>query len=555
MRSKWQTTLIGGAALFLAAATLAACSNAAVKPTSTAPRATKTILTVAGNVTGPVTRNFNPFLPTSPLYGLAGMIYEPLVQFDSVSPSTTYPWLATSWKWSNSDKTLTFQLRKGVTWSDGRPFTSADVVYTYQLLKKFPALNALGISFSTVTANGRYEVTFTFNSPSYSNFYYLAQQYIVPKHLWSKVSNPVTFADPNPVGTGAFVLGTFQPSSVLLVRNPHYWQPGKPEIGGIRYPSYDSVTAITDAAAAGQLFWAPGPIPDVKKEWVGLDPKYNKYWYPGTGVVNLVPNVTVWPLNLAVVRKAISLAVSRPLISKLGESGNELPLTSATDLLLPNFKSNLDPAYKNATLTQNISEARRLLASAGFKMSNGVLTLKGRAVRLTLVDPSGYTDYMTDDEIIAKDLGKVGIQVTVNGLSQNTWTADLADGHFQLSTDYSAGGPLDFIYQSFLNYALSGPVGKTASGDYGRWNNSATQRYFADYSAATTAKARQKALYGLEGVMVNQVPVIPLVDAADWGDWSTKQFTGWPSPAHPFDGPSIGTPEGEVDMLHLVPRK
>jgi peptide/nickel transport system substrate-binding protein len=88
--------------------------------------------------------DFNPLVPTSTLvsWTAVGYIYEPLLQYDMLKPGTVYPWLATSATWSNHDKTLTFQLRRGVTWSDGVPFTSKDVVFTFDLLKKYPSLNA-----------------------------------------------------------------------------------------------------------------------------------------------------------------------------------------------------------------------------------------------------------------------------------------------------------------------------------------------------------------------------------------------------------------------------
>lgn len=98
--------------------------------------------------------------------GAESMVYEPLLQYNLAKPNQTYPWLATSYAFSNGDKTLTFQLRHGVKWSDGKPFTSADVVFTFDMMKKYPTINTLGVSFSTVSAPNPYEVVFTFPSPA-----------------------------------------------------------------------------------------------------------------------------------------------------------------------------------------------------------------------------------------------------------------------------------------------------------------------------------------------------------------------------------------------------
>src|SRR5580704_3225541 len=137
------------AAAGLAALALVGCANAGTPAGSTGGSAAGrvTTLTVNNNEGEPLTDNFNPLVPTSTLdvYGSWSMIYEPLVQYDPQRPGVTYPWLATKWSWSNNDQTLTFTLRSGVTWSDGKPFTSADVVYTFELLKRDSAVNATGI--------------------------------------------------------------------------------------------------------------------------------------------------------------------------------------------------------------------------------------------------------------------------------------------------------------------------------------------------------------------------------------------------------------------------
>jgi peptide/nickel transport system substrate-binding protein len=518
------------------------------------------ILTVVGNTGGPQPKDFNPYLPTSginALWGAAGMIYEPLAQQNSVKPSQNYPWLAKSWVWSNGNKTLTFHLRPGVKWSDGKPFTSADVAFTFNMLQKNPQINTGGINFSTVSAPDPMTVVMKFAKPSFTQFYYIAEAaYIVPKHIWASVSNPATYQNLKPVGTGPFELSSFQPSAMLLTRNPNYWQPGLPKIYGLRYVQYSSNTTAVEAQENGQVDWAGGPIPDGQKLYVDKAPQYNHFWYPANGIVSILPNQSVWPLNMVAVRKAISLAIDRQQISKVGENGYEPPVTSATGLLLPNYAAELDPKYADAKTTQNVAAAKKSLTDAGFKMgSDGVMALGGREIKLTLGDPSGFADYMTDDQVIASELKAIGIKVTVQGLSTNGWESDIATGHFDMTLCWSASGDIYYILDSILDYKLSAPIGKSASGgDYERWNDPLTQSLFRQYQDSPTEAGRQKALSGLEGVMVNQVPVIPVVGASDWGSYSTRHATGFPSPSNPYDAATAGTPNGEVVALHLVPR-
>ncbi len=83
---------------------------------------------------------FNPY-SGSDQFDSYGPIYEELVYVDSLKNGATTPWLATAWAWSNSDKTLTFTIRSGVKWSDGVAFSAKDVLFSFNLLKKNPALD------------------------------------------------------------------------------------------------------------------------------------------------------------------------------------------------------------------------------------------------------------------------------------------------------------------------------------------------------------------------------------------------------------------------------
>ena len=108
-----------------------------------------TPLTIMGSPEGPFTDNFNPFFSSSVTaeQGMLANIYEPLMMYDMVKSGVIYPWLATAWKWSDSGKKLTLTIRTGVKWSDGQPLSASDVAYTFDLMKKYPALNTQGVSF------------------------------------------------------------------------------------------------------------------------------------------------------------------------------------------------------------------------------------------------------------------------------------------------------------------------------------------------------------------------------------------------------------------------
>lgn len=558
-RGGWAAGAIGVTAAIALA--LSACgSSVATSNNGPTPggSGSTSVLTMDGGNYGAITRNFNPFLPTSAAAQLAftTMIYEPLIQYDGADASVSYPWLATSALWSNDNKTLTLNLRHGVKWSDGKPFTSADVVFTFDLLKKYPALNSNGITFSSVKAEGPDRVVMSFAQPSYAEYYYiLGLTYIVPKHIWASVK-PVSYSDPNPIGTGPYTLSRYSSQSVTLTKNPHYWQKGEPVVSTLEFPVYDSNDSAAVALENGSVQWGGQFIPGVMKVFAAKSPD-NHVWQPGGSDNSLVTNLTDYPLNLLPLRRAISLALDRAKISQLGENGQEPPITTQTGLILPDQKSYLAPQYANDKFTVNTSKAMSLLKAAGFKRngSGPLLSPKGAPVKLTLIDPSAYTDFMADAQVIADQLKAIGIQVTVRGISANQWQTDLNQGDFQLSIDYSTGGPTPYyMFDSILNHDLSAAIGKNASGDYERWNSPATQAALHQFTTAGSDAARQRALDSIEGIMVNDLPVIPLFYAANWGQYTTKNFTGWPSASNPYELATPSFPTEEVVVLRLRPK-
>src|ERR1700749_4107589 len=141
------------------------------------------------------TCGFSPFNGSDTLLSV-GFVYETLVYQNALQSGHTTPMLASSWKGGNGNKTLTFTIRNGVKFNNGSPMSAKDVVYTFNLIKKFPALDLTGdwAVLSSVTQSGSNQVVMTFKQPAVPAFYYIAGQTpIVPQAIWSKISNPVSF--------------------------------------------------------------------------------------------------------------------------------------------------------------------------------------------------------------------------------------------------------------------------------------------------------------------------------------------------------------------------
>lgn len=243
------------AAAFVTAGTLAACGSSGSAGGASSP-GTSGVLTVSTGSPGTFADNFSPFSPTheDPAWG---MIYEPLFFFDTAKSGVIDPWLGTSYAWSNGGRTVTVQLRHGVKWTDGQPFTSADVVFTLDQALHSAALNVYGIPLASVSADGTYAVTINFTKPAYSEAYYaLGRELILPKHIWASIADPATYLNEHPVGTGAYELSSFSTAAMTFTANPHYYMPGLPKFKTVRWLAYNSNTSSAAAIQDGTIDWS-----------------------------------------------------------------------------------------------------------------------------------------------------------------------------------------------------------------------------------------------------------------------------------------------------------
>jgi peptide/nickel transport system substrate-binding protein len=490
-----------------------------------------------------LTQSFNPYLPntaqgaTYTNQGAGGFIYEPLVQINNVDIGHDIPWLAKSWEWSDENKTLTLHLQSGVKWTDGQKFSADDVVFTYDLLKKYPALNVGGVDFDTITAKDPDTVVMTFAAPSETKFTSLVSAAIVSKHIWSKVGDPTKYVDKNPVGTGPFILDTFSPQSFVLKTNKDYWQtPAK--IGGIRFIPYKDNQGQTNALVQGQADWSGTYIADAEKTYLSKS-KDNHYWAPVVGSDGLIPNLEKWPLSDIAVRRAISLGVDR---AQIGAATDSPPATSQTGLPMPAFESEVASKYKNLDFKQDKPAAEKQLTDAGYtKGSDGYYEKDGKKVEFSVSFPASYTDIAARAQVLVSQLKDLGIKLDIDTTSVNDINKITADGTFQSTIGYPVGpAPRAFnIYDSMMNPNKYYPLGQATPTfeNIERFNDPVAKELFNKYPLATTDEERAQILEQLEGIWIDQLPMIVMFYWGNYGDWSSAKVTGWPSEDNPYFAP------------------
>jgi peptide/nickel transport system substrate-binding protein len=536
----------------LSLSSLAACGSGD-KGGSGSKSTSNGVLTV-GMPNGPQTENNNPFLNTSAArsLGYARVIYEPLVMYNEIKASdNTKPWLATKYDWSDNYHKLVLTIRDGVKWSDGQPLTADDVAFTFQLLKDNSGINIEGVKYKDIAASGN-QVTLGFDGSQFVFQKKILEQLIVPKHIWSTYANPATETVKNPVGSGPYVLKTFTPQTVTVTARDGYWQ-DPPAVKEIRYTSYADNQAQTTALATGVAEWSFTFIPNYQAVYTSKDPAHFKLWFPPVlGIHGLWFNTKTKPWDDANLRKAVSMAVNRDDIFTQGEAGYFYPkVDSVTGIPTPAGESFIAPEYKGQTVKNDVAGAKQLLTSKGYTYDGANLKdPSGKPVAITLTVPSGWSDYVTDLEIIKDNLTKIGIQASVDKVNQDAWTKSLDTGDYQGALHWTNNGNTPYqIYQDIMDGNLFKPVGQGGiNGNYGRFENADATKALEQYANAADDASRTQAMNTLQKIYVEQVPVVITSAANAGGEYSTKNWVGWPDDQNQY-APAQPTLENALDIV------
>jgi peptide/nickel transport system substrate-binding protein len=311
-----------------------------------------------------------PFMP----------IYNNLVVFDQNvaqnSVDSIVPDLAESWAWSGDNKKLTFKLRQGVKWHDGKPFTSADVKCTFDMLmgkspQKFRQnpRKSWYDEVDDVTPNGDFEVAFSLKRPQPALLSLLASGYtpVYPCHV-----SPGDMRT-KPVGTGPFKFVEFKANeSIKLVRNPDYFKKGRPYLDGIEFTIIPNRSTAILGFVSGRFdmtFPTEVTIPllkDVKSQ----APDAVCVVEPNNVATNIIVNSSSPPFDNLDIRRALALALDRKaFISIMFEGqadigGTMLPAPAGL-WAMPREMLETIPGY-GPDINANREEARKLMQKAGY---------------------------------------------------------------------------------------------------------------------------------------------------------------------------------------------
>jgi peptide/nickel transport system substrate-binding protein len=506
--------------------------------TESYPRA-ETLYTT-GKQWGPPS-TWNPLDPNSAM-GVVGLQYETLFLFDPLADKFE-PWLAESASWTTPTE-YTIKVRSGIKWSDGQPLTAADVAFTIGLAKIKVVGSNIWTYVTDATATDDTTVVVKFKDPAYQQWaLWTYNSPIVPKHVWEAKANEDILKDTNAngVGSGPYMYKTAAEDRMVWIRNENWW--AKSALGLEAKPKYivDIVNGANNVAL-GRLMqgdfdlsnnFLPGVATLVDKGYVSTYFKTAPYML-SANTAWLVTNDKKAPLDDKEFRRAIAWAVNVPdIVNKV--YGNIVKAADPTGLL-PSWDKYIDAAQRDALgFKYDPAKAKQILDAAGYKKGgDGFYTGKdGAAIKLTIMVPSGWSDWEAARDVIVSSLKAVGINTEAKVVDYNGLVAARNAGDFDLVLNNEvqiSNSPWTY-YDYIFRQPLMSAEGRNRN--FGGYENPAAWALVQqlDKTPVEDAAAQKAITSKLQKVFLEDLPVIPLWYNGLWSQVSNVVWTNWPSDA------------------------
>ncbi len=327
------------------------------------------------------------------------------------------PWLATSYKVSANKKVYTFTLRPGVKFSNGKALTSADVKFSIdQNRKATKGWAYIDTAIKSVQAPSPETVVINLKypwAPLLADLSLFANG-IVPNNYGGETE--AQFYN-HPIGTGPFKWDYWHKGSALkLVRNPLYWQAGKPYLNSVTWTDVpnDNTRQLQLKGGQAQIDQTPAwsTVSSLKST-----PGIIMHLFNSTQTNYLAFNELRKPFQDAHVRKAISLAINRNALVKAVLFGNGKPANSLFPPQVPYYAPST-PGYQF-----DLTQAKQQMAQSS--VPHGFST--------TILIPAGNSDYLTISTILQAELKPLGIKVNIQQLDPNTANANFQAQKYDMS--------------------------------------------------------------------------------------------------------------------------
>ncbi|WPB90711.1 ABC transporter substrate-binding protein [Streptomyces malaysiensis] len=397
------------------------------------------------------------------------------------------PAIAEGLKPSADGKSVTITLRAGLKFSDGKPITPNDVVFSIEQAKQGGVVGSLyKETITSEKAKGADQVVLRLVRPTINLDELLSytEAAIIPADFGGRSKDEFYR---KPVGAGPFALDSRKPgTSVALSRNKNFWEGKKPYFDALNFQVFNSVNALTSAFQGGTVQAVP------------FAPRESVPSFAGANIVNTAAastelvfvNGRTGPLKNLKVRKAISAAIDRKAIVKQLGGAADRP----TDTYLPSTV--LGEAHPVPVKDRDVARAKQLLADTPY----------GGGVSIELIYPTGDATLAMTVQAIQENLASAGIKLNAKALDLSAWVERLLSGKYELAyQSISATGSTAESTLAF--YVTSGGIG-------GGWSTQVAKTSLQQYQAATDAAAQAKALDKFQAWVSAELPVIPTVSVS-----------------------------------------
>ena len=502
-------------------------------------------LYTGGKQWGPVS-NWNPLLTGNYATGTLGLVYETLFLYDPLTDKFT-PWLAESGTWTDAT-TYELKMRKGLTWSDGKPLTADDIKFTFELGQK-TALNFSGLWnwLSAIEKVDDDTLQFKFTSALYQEWDNLLYNVpMLPKHLWEgkDLTDVATGANEKPVGSGAYLYFAHDETKQVWERNDSWWAIKALDLKVAPKYIVDLVNSSNENSLGlvlqGQEDLNNNYLPSVSSLLGG---GYALHTYYPAAPYHLAAN-TAWldvnlqkkPMDDVEFRKALAASINvADIVSR--DYGDMVQAANPTGLL-PIWDKYVDQdVVAKLGITFDIPKAKQILAAAGYKDVNNdgfVENKDGSPIELKIIVPNGWSDWMAAIQIIANSTKDAGIKVVPDYPDFNGYLDARLKGTFDLAIDNQVQvSNTPWSYYHFIFYDKLADIATTQGGNYGRYDNQAAFDLVTELDkVATDDLAGMNAVISqLQTIQLTDLPIIPLWYNGMWSQMSTANWTGWPSSA------------------------
>ncbi len=401
--------------------------------------------------------------------------------------------------------TVTYTLRDGVTWSDGEPFTSADVAFTWEAVKNpdFLAESKDGTDdIVSIETPDPLTVVVNYNTvaPDFASTLFTFG--ILPQHVLEGQDLNTSEFNQKPIGTGPFMVSEYQAGQyVVLERNPNYWDTAEdgtqlPYLDGLVFRIVPDSNTLVTQLKSGELDMAYGvPYSQIAgfEEQAGVRVIANKTlsWQ------HLDFNLANPILNDLAVRQAFAHAIDKNTVSRALGGYPEVIDT----VVVPLFPfSNPDvPTYG-----YDVEEANRLLDEAGYTLGDDGVRVDSAGNRLSfrILTQSGRTEYETAQQVMVANLKAVGIELVPDNKSGVAYTDARYDGDYDL---FYAG----WITPADPNYAIFYETGGVLNSQ--GYSNPELDAVLENANTTIEPEARADYLRQFQEILMTDIPTLPIV--------------------------------------------